>query len=237
MCGGLMDNLAGLLSILRSLGIYPRNESLYETAMTHSSYVNEHPSGTGDNERLEFLGDAVLSLVVSEFLFNDKRDMPEGSLTRLRSQIVCEPSLSAAAQALGLGDYLRLGRGEEATGGRLKASVLAGAVEALVAAIYLDNGLDAVRRFVSALLKDARACGEITTDYKTMLQESVQASCAGRLVTYETVAVEGPDHDRRFTVDVIIDGLAVARGVGKSKRAAEQEAARRALSTGRGSDG
>ncbi|MGE5484675.1 MAG: ribonuclease III [Ignavibacteriales bacterium] len=226
-----MDNLAGLVSALKEFGITPLERALYGTAMTHSSYVNEHPDCAGDNERLEFLGDAVLSLIISEHLYRAGGDMPEGFLTRTRARAVCEPSLAAAASEMDLGRYLRLGRGEDATGGRLKPSVLADAFEALVAAVYLDSGLEAARQFVAGtLIKDLARGPWTTIDHKTALQEMVQAGGAGRRVTYETVSEDGPDHDRRFTVIAIIDGLAVGTGTGKSKRLAEQDAARDAIS-------
>ncbi len=226
-----MNSLIRLLSAVQKAGIVPRKTSLYRAAMTHSSYANEHSGSAGDNERLEFLGDAVLSMIVSEHLFGAAGDPSEGLLTRTRARVVCEPTLAEAAGALGLGEHLRLGRGEEATGGRTKQSILADAFEALVAAVYLDAGLDATRRFVREYLLDRidTTPGNFT-DHKTALQEIVQSGSAARRVTYEVVSQDGPDHERHFVVDALIDGAVAGRGTGRNRRQAEQEAARDAIS-------
>ncbi|NPV71200.1 MAG: ribonuclease III [Firmicutes bacterium] len=226
-----MNGLGDLLSHLEKAGLRPGDHRLYSTALTHASYVNEQPEAGGDNERLEFLGDAVLDFLVSDEIYSTHRDLPEGNLTRMRAGIVCEPSLARCAEALGLDRALMLGRGEESTGGRRKPSILAGCMEAVVAAVYLDGGLDAARRFVAEYVMAVAATGgDAPTDNKTTLQEALQARRPGVEISYRTVAEEGPDHDRTFTVEVAANGRTVGRGRGKSKRRAEQEAARDAIS-------
>jgi len=197
-------------------------------AMTHSSYANETRSAES-NERLEFLGDAVLSIVVSDYLFQHFH-MAEGDLTRTRSALVCEKSLCGFAREIGLGEHLLLGRGEEITGGRDRPSVLADAFEALIAAIYLDGGIEQARNFILPFVERALQ-GEIDqgfTDYKTQLQEIVQKN-PGELLSYRLVEESGPDHDKRFVVEVLLNSNVIGKGEGRSKKAAEQAAAREAL--------
>lgn len=209
----------------QKLGYTFQNSQLLLTALTHTSFANEDRHHTRHNERLEFLGDSVLSVVVSEYLFSHNRQLPEGQLTRIRASLVCENSLFQFAQQLGLGAYLRLGRGEEKNGGRTRPAILADAFEAVIAAIYLDGGLEAARQFI---LPYVRAAHDTQKDYKTRLQEVVQQNPEER-VRYEVVSQTGPDHDKNFTVEVHLNSNCIGRGSGHSKKAAEQAAAREAL--------
>ncbi len=207
-----------------------KNIALLQRALTHSSYANECKDGRASNERLEFLGDSVLSIVVSDHIFRSFTNRPEGELTKLRANLVCERSLAAYAREIDLGEYLMLGRGEKLTGGDKRDSILSDAFEAVIAAIYLDGGLEAaaehIMRFVSADLSDGVAGSFV--DYKTLLQEKVQRSREGR-VEYILVKEEGPDHMKSFTVQAIVDGKVVGEGVGQNKKKAEQLAAKQAL--------
>ena len=214
-----------------TIGYRFRRPALLQTALTHSSYANERRGAEGESyERLEFLGDAILDFVTAELLYQHEPQLPEGQMTRLRAELVCEASLCKAAQHLGLGAYMRLGRGEEHSHGRERPSILADMVESIIAALYLDGGMDAARRFVLAfVLKDAVIDEEHRgEDYKTELQELVQRQ-PGRSVSYEMIGESGPDHDKRFSFRVSIDGVAAGEGEGRTKKEAEQQAARRAL--------
>lgn len=224
--------MSDLDAIQLSLKVSFNNKSLLEQALVHSSYVNENPApGLTSNERLEFLGDAVLGLAIAERLYRDFPASTEGELTRLRASLVRREVLASMAKTLGLGDYLRLGKGEEASGGRNKPVNLAGALEALVAAIFLDLGLEAARDFVlrpfDAELRELVAIGT-EKDYKSQLQELVQARYQ-MTPTYHVTEVTGPDHDRTFTTEVRVGDTALGTGTGKSKKMAETEAARSAL--------
>ena len=213
------------------LGYSFRNRALLETALTHSSYANENrASGIVCNERLEFLGDSVLGVTVADFLYRHFPDMPEGRMTRLRAELVCEQSLHRVALELHLGDYLRLGKGEEHNGGRKRASILSDAVEAVIAAMYLDAGIETAAGFIHrCLLDDIRAIETPTfTDYKTSLQELVQRH-SGQVLSYELVGEEGPDHAKTFRVQVCLNGDPIGRGTGRTKKEAEQTAAANAL--------
>ena len=213
------------------LGYSFRNRALLETALTHSSYANENrASGIVCNERLEFLGDSVLGVTVADFLYRHFPDMPEGRMTRLRAELVCEQSLHRVAMELHLGDYLRLGKGEEHNGGRKRASILSDAVEAVIAAMYLDAGMETAAGFIHrCLLDDVRAIETPTfTDYKTSLQELVQRH-SGQVLSYELVGEEGPDHAKTFRVQVCLNGDPIGRGTGRTKKEAEQAAAANAL--------
>ena len=213
------------------LGYLFRNRALLETALTHSSYANENrASGIVCNERLEFLGDSVLGVTVADFLYRYFPDMPEGRMTRLRAELVCEHSLHRVALELHLGDYLRLGKGEEHNGGRKRASILSDAVEAVIAAMYLDAGMETAAGFIHrCLLDDVRAIETPTfTDYKTSLQELVQRH-SGQVLSYELVGEEGPDHAKTFRVQVCLNGDPIGRGIGRTKKEAEQAAAANAL--------
>ena len=203
--------------------------SLLKQAMMHSSYTNEkHLPKYQCNERLEFLGDAVLELVSSEYLFLDSPRTPEGELTRARASMVCEPSLALCARDIGLGEYLLLGKGEETTGGRMRDSVTSDAMEALIGAVYLDGGLtnakEFIHRFVFTDLEDRK----LFYDSKTILQEIIQAKKTGT-ITYRLAGEEGPDHNKSFCVEVLIGGECFGQGRGRSKKAAEQQAAYEAI--------
>lgn len=214
------------------LGYTFRRKALLQGAMIHSSYANEH-RGTGveSNERLEFLGDAVLGLVAGEYLFRRHGDAPEGELTRLRAALVCEGSLHEVAQTLGLGEYLKLGRGEESGGGRTRPSILADAVESVFAAVYLDGGMEAARELIHRVLlcrENDAAVEQRRLDYKTALQERVQRK-PGQTLQYEMVDAVGPDHAKTFTFRVLLNGVSIGEGAGRSKKDAEQAAACAAL--------
>ncbi len=213
-----------------------RNEAILRRALTHSSYANEEFARSDkvvllSNERLEFLGDSVLSMVTTEYLYRTIDDKPEGELTKIRAQVVCESALYKIATAIGLGKYLYLGKGEEHSGGRSRPSILADATEALIAALYLDGGIDAARSFVltyiPGMVETARN-GVLFKDYKTTLQEIVQKS-REETISYAQDGEEGPDHDKRFHVTLFINSNPFSEGIGRSKKEAEQNAAREAL--------
>lgn len=208
-----------------------RETSLYEQALTHSSYAHEKGDGGVHNERLEFLGDAVLQLAISDYLYFSYPEFPEGRLTRLRADLVCEATLAAIAAELGLGQFLRLGKGEAAGGGAGRPSLLADAVEALFGALFLDQGLEKCRRHILLLyqpvLKNLEK-GYLHRDYKTLLQEFVQAR-HGVTPEYGIVRESGPDHEKVFFAEVLVDRYgSVGKGSGKSKKEAEQAAAKEA---------
>ena len=209
-----------------------RDPALLSEALSHSSYANEHRAAhLNSNERLEFLGDSVLGFVTAELLFVQHPDLPEGDLTRIRAALVCEQSLYEVARKLELGKYLKLGRGEEAGGGRERTSILADATEAVFAAVYLDGGIGAASQLIHRVLLDAEkeeAVEERRRDYKTALQELVQRT-PGRTITYQLVEETGPDHCGVFVMEVSVDGQVSGRGEGRSKKEAEQAAAKAAL--------
>lgn len=209
------------------------NKDYLHQALCHSSYANEHRTkGLQSNERLEFLGDSVLGFVTAEFLFKGNPDLPEGDLTRIRAALVCEQSLHEVAQKLELGKYLCLGRGEEAGGGRRRISILADAVEAVFAAVYLDGGLEAAAGLIHRVLLDVAPKETMQAkrrDYKTALQELVQRQ-ADQVLTYQMVGEDGPDHDKTFHAQVLLNDAVVGSGCGHSKKEAEQMAAKDALS-------
>jgi len=209
-----------------------KDKGLLKNALTHSSYANEsRGKGITSNERLEFLGDSVLGLITSDYIFKLYRDIPEGELTKLRASLVCETALHEEALALGLNEFILLGRGEESGGGRLRTSILADATEALIGAIYLDGGMDAAREFVLSFIKpNAKKHAKETSfrDYKTMLQEIVQKNREETL-SYRMAGQEGPDHNKTFRMEVLLNSNVVASGVGHSKKEAEQAAAHEAL--------
>lgn len=213
----------------KKIGYTFQKKKFLRIALTHSSYANELKQNVENNERQEFLGDAVLSIVVSDFLFNGPY-LSEGDLTKLRASLVCEKSLCDFARRIDLGSYLQLGRGEEQTGGADRPSILADAFEALIAAIYLDGGIEAARGFVLPFVRQATGKEESQgfQDYKTILQEIVQQS-PGEVLGYVLVDESGPDHDKRFEVEVRLNSNVIGRGVGRSKKSAEQLAAREAL--------
>lgn len=201
------------------------NFDLLVNAMTHSSYANEHHIPyTGNNERLEFLGDAVLEVTSSEFLFHKYPDLPEGKLTKKRASMVCEPTLALCAREIPLGDYLLLGKGEEATGGRKRDSIVSDAMEALIGAIYLDGGFANAKEFINRfVLKDIEN-KQLFYDSKTTLQEIVQGQFEED-VRYVLVKEEGPDHNKSFYVEAILGEKVLGQGCGHTKKAAEQQAA------------
>lgn len=202
--------------------------TLLEHALTHSSYANESHGRYTSNERLEFLGDSVLGMVVADHLFRTCGDMPEGDLTRTRAALVREENLVEVAQKLNLGSYLRLGKGEELCGGRQRPSIQADAVEAVLAAVYLDGGIGSVRKIIHRFILDNAVLTTKTQDYKTTLQELVQRH-PGSEIAYELVSESGPDHCRVFVMEVSVNGEVVGRGEGHSKKAAEQMAAKAAI--------
>lgn len=213
----------------KKLGYRFRNIGLLEHAMTHSSYANEHrAAGITSNERLEFLGDSVLGMVVADYLFEKHPDMPEGELTRTRAALVCETSLYEVARVLNLGRCLRLGKGEAGGGGRSRPSILADATEAMLAAVYLDGGIEPVRTIIRAYILDKEEEKSVDRDYKTALQELVQRH-PGQAVSYRLIDETGPDHARVFVMEVSVGEKPVGIGRGRSKKEAEQMSAKAAL--------
>ncbi len=211
------------------LGYRFHDRSLLEHAMTHSSYANEHRDmGLSSNERLEFLGDSVLGVVVAEYLFATHPEMPEGELTRTRSALVCEDSLYQVAKVLNLGRYLKLGKGEDIGGGRERPSILADATEAMLAAIYLDGGINAVKAVIQGQILNKEQERSVDRDYKTALQELIQRK-PGSPIVYHLVDERGPDHCRVFEMEVSAGDGVTGRGIGHTKKEAEQMAAKAAL--------
>lgn len=218
-----------LNSLEKEIGYVFKKRSLLKQAVTHRSYANENRGSGPFNERLEFLGDAVLSLISADFLYKKFPSIAEGDLTKLRSSLVCTASLSEYARRIKLGDYLLLGKGELATGGNERDSNLENAFEALIAAVYLDGGIDKARRFVLRFLDDSVETHHISfKDYKTKLQEIVQESHEETL-NYVITKESGPDHDKRYEVEVHLNSNVIGKGKGRSKKQAEQEAAKQAL--------
>ncbi len=208
-----------------------RNKSLLNRALTHRSYLNEAGPGARDNERLEYLGDSVLALVVNEYLFKRFEKYPEGDLAKIKSAVVSEATLFKVARELNLGSFLLMGRGEDLSGGRARPSILANTLEAVIGALYLDSGLKDCKKLVLSLLKgDIERIDSMESyrDPKTTLQEYVQKKYRERPL-YEIIEESGPDHQKRFTVRLVVAGKSVAEGTGASKRGAEMEAARKAL--------
>lgn len=213
----------------KRIGYSFQDKKLLEHAMIHSSYANEHHLGKlGCNERLEFLGDAVLEVVSSDFLFRTFPEMPEGDMTKTRASLVCEPTLAFCAQEIDLGGFLLLGKGEDATGGRGRDSVVSDAMEALIGAIYLDGGFANAKEFVHHFILNDIEHKKLFYDSKTILQEQIQSETE-EPIHYELVKEEGPDHNKRFTVNVVLGEKVLGSGSGRTKKAAEQEAAYRAL--------
>ncbi len=212
------------------LGYKFSNIQLLQNALSHSSYANEHyHDGLKSNERLEFLGDSILGMVVAEYLYRNFPDRPEGELTRMRADMVCETALAAIARTLNLGSHLLLGKGEEAFGGRERPSILADAVESVIAASYLDGGMDAARGIISRfVLTDVPITRMHNVDYKTALQERVQQK-KNQVLTYRPLGENGPDHHKEFMVEVLLNGKVAGTGSGTSKKRAEQAAAKAAM--------
>ena len=213
-----------------ALGYKFENITLLQNALTHSSYANERwHNSLLSNERLEFLGDSILGMVVAEYLYTNFPDRPEGELTRMRADMVCETSLAAIALQLGLGEHLLLGHGEERFGGRTRASILADAVESVIAASYLDGGMDAAKGIITRIVLCNVPVSKLqNTDYKTALQELIQQK-KNQVLCYRLVGESGPDHDKVFTAQVLLNDQVVGEGSGSSKKRAEQDAARAAL--------
>ena len=218
-----------LKELEQKIGYKFKNFQLLTKAMLHSSYANEkHLPKYECNERLEFLGDAVLELTSSEFLFYENQKMPEGELTKTRASMVCEPALAFCAQDIQLGDYLLLGKGEDATGGRKRASITSDAMEALIGAIYIDGGFASAKEFIHKFILKDLENKKLFYDSKTILQEIVQAHFK-EVISYRLIGEEGPDHDKLFTVALLIGEEQYGVGSGRTKKAAEQEAAYRSI--------
>lgn len=220
-----------MLSLENKLDYKFNNIALLKNALVHSSYANEMRGNVHSNERLEFLGDSVLSIIVAEHIFNKYPNMPEGELTKLRASLVCEKSLCFFAREIGIGDYLLLGKGEDKNGGRERDSILADAFEAVLAAIYIDGGMSAAKKHIyNTVLRDLEHHGDEETfkDYKTLLQEIIQRNPEEN-VSYILLDEQGPDHDKIFTVAVYLNSNEIGQGTGKSKKQAEQMAACQAL--------
>lgn len=220
--------MRNLKKLQETIDYHFKGLSILDEALTHSSYANERQHGTVCNERLEFLGDSVLGVISAEYYFKLFAGRPEGDLTKMRAASVCEKSLCGFAKQISLGDYLLLGRGEERTGGRERPSILADAFEALIAAIYLDGGMEQAKKFVLSFLTEPEEKKQSFKDYKTTLQEIIQQNPEERL-EYVLAGEEGPDHDKHFFVEVHLNSNVIGRGEGRSKKAAEQAAAREAL--------
>ena len=226
LIGGFMRKIRELEE---KIGYCFQDQELLKHALRHSSYVNEkHMKKHECNERLEFLGDAVLEVVSSEFLFFEHQTMPEGELTKKRASMVCEPALAFCARDIDLGEYLLLGKGEEATGGRKRDSVTSDAMEALIGAIYLDGGFASAKEFIHRFILNDLENKKLFFDSKTILQEIVQGS-SDEHVSYELIREEGPDHNKTFCTAVRIGGRTYGEGEGRTKKASEQQAAYQAI--------
>lgn len=213
----------------KKIGYCYKNKALLQQALTHSSFANEQKiNKSKDYERLEFLGDAVLELVSSEFLYETNPEMPEGNLTRLRASMVCEPALAYCARDLELYQYIRLGKGEEMTGGRHRDSIISDVMEAVIGSLYLDGGFEIAHKFIHRFVLSDLEDKKLFYDAKTVLQEMVQEAPQGSL-SYKLLKEEGPDHDKCFYVEAFINEKAVSQGVGRTKKAAEQQAAYEAI--------
>ena len=215
-----------------AIGYRFKNITLLQNALAHSSYANERwHNSLKSNERLEFLGDSILGMVVAEYLYTNFPDRLEGDLTRMRADMVCERSLALIAERIELGQHLLLGNGEETGGGRKRDSILADAVESIIAACFLDGGMEPARKFINTfVLTDVPVRKLRNADYKTALQELVQQK-KNQVLSYALVEESGPDHDKRFVVQVSLNGAVVGSGEGRSKKKAEQDAARTAIET------
>ena len=213
----------------KTIGYTFLNRDLLKQALTHSSYANEKRMDRFcNNERLEFLGDAVLEVTSSDFIYHSHPDMAEGEMTKLRASLVCEPALAFCARELKLGGFLLLGKGEDSTGGRDRDSILSDAMEALIGAIYLDGGFTNAKEFILSFILSDVENKQLFFDSKTILQEIVQSSSA-KVLHYELISEEGPDHNKKFTVAALIGEEMLAAGSGRTKKAAEQEAAYRSI--------
>ena len=211
--------------LIEKIGYQYKDKSLLEQALTHSSFANEQKINKSKNyERIEFLGDAVLELVSSEFLFRTNPDMPEGQLTRTRASMVCEPALAYCARELELEKYIRLGKGEEMTGGRYRDSIISDVMEAVIGSLYLDGGFVVAHDFIHRFILSDLENKILFYDAKTVLQEIIQKT-PGNVLTYNLISEEGPDHNKVFWVEAFVNGEALSKGCGRTKKAAEQQAA------------
>lgn len=219
-----------LKDLEEAIGYHFNNISLLQNALTHSSYANERwHNSLLSNERLEFLGDSILGMLVAEFLYRTFPDRPEGDLTRMRADMVCEKTLAKVANSLHLGDHLLLGHGEEQGGGRERDSILADATESVIAACFLDGGMSASKQFIQRFILVQVPVKQLhNVDYKTKLQELVQQK-RNQVLSYELTGQTGPDHDKQFMVEVRLNGTVVGKGIGSSKKRAEQDSARKAI--------
>ena len=224
-----MDAKESVTLLQEKIGYKFKNEKLLFEALSHSSYANENKN-LRSNERLEFLGDSVLSIVVSDYIFKHFSHIPEGDLTKLRASLVCESALFDFSKKINLGDFILLGRGEELTGGRERPSIVSDAFEAVIAAVYLDGGMEAARPYVLSFIpEDITPKGsDAFHDYKTILQEVIQRNPEER-ISYNLKSESGPDHDKHFTVQVMLNNNVIGEGTGRSKKSAEQAAAKEAL--------
>ena len=215
----------------QKIGYSFQDKYLLRQALTHSSFANEQKINKYDDyERLEFLGDAVLELVSSEFLFQEHANMTEGQLTRMRASMVCEQALAYCAREFGLENYILLGKGEEMTGGRTKDSIISDVMEAIIGALYVDNGMEEAKAYIHRFILSDLEHKQLFYDAKTILQERVQQKNQGTL-HYELIREEGPDHDKMFVIEAKIDERTIGAGQGRTKKAAEQQAAYEALKT------
>ncbi len=226
-------NRMEIIKKLENIIKYKFNDlNVINEALTHSSYTNEFRNKrANNNERLEFLGDSVLSIVVSEYIYLKYNKLPEGELTKVRANVVCEPSLANQAKKINLGSFLLLGKGEEVTGGRERVSILADAFEAIIGSLYLDGGMEVARKFILAMLADSielASKGKLFRDYKTDLQELLQSKFDDK-ISYNIINELGPDHNKTFEVEVTLGNKPLGFGQGKSKKEAEQNAAKKAL--------
>ena len=211
------------------IGYTYKNEKLLIEALSHSSYANENKKHRKSNERLEFLGDSVLSIVVSKHIFNHYKHLPEGELTKIRASLVCEKALYEFSKVIHLGDYILLGKGEEHTGGRERPSILADAFEAVIASIYLDGGFEPVEKYILGFIpKDIINKPPVFNDFKTVLQEVIQKNPEEK-IEYILVEEKGPEHDKAFVVNVCLNSNVIGKGIGRNKKEAEQMAAKEAL--------
>ena len=225
-----MRDMNELLEELQDkIGYRFQNTDLLKQALTHSSFANEQKiNKLKDYERLEFLGDAVLELVSSEFLFRENPQMPEGQLTKLRASMVCEPALAYCAKDIDLGSYILLGRGEEYTGGRYRSSITSDVMEAIIGAIFLDGGIEKAKKHIYRFILSDLENKILFLDSKTILQEEIQKKKDAQL-RYELIGESGPDHNKQFTVDAYLNDVLIGSGTGRTKKAAEQQAAYEAL--------
>lgn len=225
-----MDEQQNLKDFQKKIGYTFKDEKLLYEALSHSSFANENKKQRNSNERLEFLGDSVLSIVVSDYIFEHFKHLPEGELTKLRASLVCEKALFEFSKKIELGKYIFLGKGEEITGGRERASIVSDAMEAVIAAIYLDGGIEPARKHIMGFLPKDLTPEYSTTihDYKTSLQEIIQKNPEEK-VEYFLKDETGPDHNKKFTVQVLLNNNVIGEGVGRSKKSAEQAAAKEAL--------